>query len=221
MKISKITETGNNTIYIDEGAISREMIKAQSMAALLQSYVNQWHEATETDLETEDLPIVINGTTDEIKELVFNKLAGAGNDTLFGIKINKGKALEILNMPDVSPIFADRKESKFKIIGSQITNIDVSDFYIETEVVKIAADYETRVRAKHTITAETAHEIARRVGFRQIILALQTMKAAGALEGYSKQHFLGYLIEMTHIAINVNHNYIKTGHDNFDTKIRV
>lgn len=231
MKVSKFNETDNNIIYINEGEIKKETQALEALRNFMQLKADQWHEITGTELKTDDLQIIINGGPHDHKELLFSKLAGKGErDNLFGIKINKSKALDMLEMPDVSSISKGKDKAILQAREHLNTNrnrnfpvIDVSMLEIAKGTVTIKKSAVDEIRKKHTVTADTDEQKARLAGFLSITKTIKSLINSGAIKPPFREYYLSRVIRFSDSGeISVNHEYIKKGNgEGFDEAIKV
>ncbi len=136
----------------------------------IQSLIDQWEKLTGTELATADLPAFLTGEQDQLKELAFNKLSTSKDATLFGINIRKSKAVELLDLPDLTELSTQIK-SHATALGSSFNTLsmEAGDLEIKNKQVKNTTSFDAELQATYTTTADTPGEVARLEAFADIV----------------------------------------------------
>ncbi len=205
--------TEENVIYFNSQQFENQKQAMQKTAEIIQNLIDDWKVTTGTEIKTQDIPIFLTGTLPELKTLLFDKLTNKNDtdNTIFGIKVKKDKAIEMLDIPDIAHIKEGREEITHVVKTYNYT--PENEYYeINKGKVKVKQSYEADTKKQLTIYAETDTEKARLKGFTKILTALNEMIENRGIDRIDRNDFLTKTIVINHLAntIKLNYHYIKT-----------
>jgi hypothetical protein len=202
-----------NIIYFDKPKFERFIEATQSHIEAINVIMAKWHELTTTTINTkEELNILLTAAEPELKTLAFDKLTKSTKETtLFGMKIKKEKAFDLLELPDLSTINAER-EALNEIIKLFNQSYDIEAVEVEKGKATITKDYPEKAKQRFTIIAETEPEKIRLKGCATIVNALQYMQNSGVIDVNSWE-FMNRVITTNPFTkeISYKNQFVKTG----------
>ncbi len=153
-------KTGKTVIFFNKEAYTNQMLAAETHVEVLQDVVNLWKELTGTELKTNELPTVLTGSLKQLKELAFDKLANKNTKdaTLFGMRIKKDKALDMLDVPDISAIIQERQRIFDEVVALHNSQIPIEYVNLKSGKISCYASYGEKAKEGATIYAETPEE---------------------------------------------------------------
>ncbi len=199
-------------IYINEVLFEASKIGLNLQLITLNELLTEWEAITGTQIKDSELKTLTNGNADELKNFLFDKLTDGQKDfTLFGKKIIKAKALEMIETPDITPIEAKIKRLK-QTDNNRVINYESERFLIKNGRAEIKPDVIEKIKPRFTIYAETPEELERLEKFTTIIEIINSMYTAGIMTMQNKNDICK-IIKYNQFTKQwkLDHTYIKRG----------
>jgi hypothetical protein len=199
-------------IYLNEAQFEASKTGLDLQLMALNELLTEWEAITGTQIKDSELKTLTTGTADELKNFLFDKLTDGQKDfTLFGKKIIKAKALEMIETPDITPIEKQikrlRENNNYGSIGYQSER-----FLIKNGKAEIKPDVIEKIKHGFTIFAETPEELERLEKFTTIIEIINSMYNAGIMP-MQNENDLCKIIKYNQFTKQwkLDHTYIKRG----------
>ena len=199
-------------IYLNEALFDASKIGLDLQLITLNELLTEWEAITGTQIKDSELKTLTNGNADELKNFLFDKLTDGQKDfTLFGKKIIKAKALEMIEAPDITPIEKQikrlRETNNYRSIG-----YEPERFLIKNGKAEIKPDALEKLKDGYTIYAETPQELERLEKLTIIFELIKSMHESEIMP-MNNTNDLCEIIFYNNIArkFTLNHNYIKNG----------
>jgi len=199
-------------IYLNETFYEASKIGLDLQLMALNELLTEWESITNTQIKDSELKTLTNGTEDELKNLLFDKLTDGQKDfTLFGKKIIKTKALEMIEAPDITPI--EEKVKRLKQTDNNRTiGYESERFLIKNGKAEIKPDAIEKIKDSHTIYAETPEELERLEKFTTCLELIKSMYTAGIMH-MQNENDICKIIKYNQFTKTwkLDHTYIKRG----------
>jgi hypothetical protein len=194
-------------IHFNKDGFEHHKARAKEYIQLIQKAVSRFTELVNLPVEETDLPVIVLGQKEAIKTLVFDKLTKDNpQETIFGVKIKKEKALELLDVPDTNEV----AEILRPALDGKIKSIPVEALTIIDGMVSHTNEYEELLRTQNTTYAITDKEKARLKAVKEITKILQDLHDNKVID--LRNFKLGSAIRTTDAdEIIISHHWVKTG----------
>lgn len=216
---NKVNEKERVLMFFDSGKFDVLVNETEVIKELLSEIFKEFTSLTNKPVDVSSIGALFGVNPDSsvlaFKQLMFDVITGDQEIKLFGLDVNKEKAIDMIVMPDFSRL----RELIVNFIenSKNCSSVSLSDYYVDDSIVLLKDGIVDQLRERCSVYAESEHEKLRFKYFTEIKETLNKMVTEGLIHNINADFSLSYCFPLkggryrSSIEFALNHHIAKSG----------